>query len=83
MKITIPKFDHDLNFSHYKVIIVRKRITTSCYNKIVSELPGLSLGYQEGIYNLSNKPVEIASFYDPRQGIGVKKLKGFFIAKTN
>jgi len=78
-KLVIPKFDENLKFTGYKIVEVKEKID---YSEIAQELPGIPQGYCEEIHTIfeTKKPIEITNFYDPRQGKGLRKIKGFYIA---
>jgi len=80
--LIVPQFDRDtLQFTGNIEVKIKNKPNTADYNKVAKKLPGLTLGYCEQLYTIgqTEKPIEITSFYDVRQGKDVNKLKGFFI----
>ncbi len=80
IKLSVPKFDKDLNFIGHSEVVVKDKMDTQDYVKIACALPGMPVGYCEEIYDIGNvkKPIEITKFYDPRQR-GFDKIKNQFI----
>jgi hypothetical protein len=79
--LQIPKFKKSdkYKFIGFKKVKVKNKMNSKDYIKVVSELPGMAVGYCAELYNIleSKKPIEITRFYDVRQS--PQFLKGHFI----